>query len=147
LQNNVAKGNPHNTPRDHAPAGRPTIATIGILLLGSILSHSASAQVSALNAAVKRGVPEDQVVAMDAVLKRPRPAAATAVDRAALDESDTFNSDQGPGPGPIGPGPGCDVFPAPASVGTAVPLSYFGPPPSTKNQSLVGPVQLLDTGD
>ena len=57
-----------------------------------------------------------------------------------------FNSEQGPGPGPIGPGPGCDVFPAPASIGTAVPLSYFGPPPSSTNRSLVGPVQLLDTG-
>jgi hypothetical protein len=56
------------------------------------------------------------------------------------------NTDQGPGPGPIGPGPGCDVFPAPASIGTAVPLSYFGPPPSTVNQSLVGPVQTLNTG-
>jgi hypothetical protein len=57
-----------------------------------------------------------------------------------------FNSAQGPGPGPVGPGPGCDVFPAPASVGTAVPLSYFGPSPSTVNPSLVGPVQLLNTG-
>jgi hypothetical protein len=57
-----------------------------------------------------------------------------------------FNSAQGPGPGPIGPGPGCDVFPAPASIGSAVSLSYFGPPPSTVNQSLVGPVQLLNTG-
>ena len=58
----------------------------------------------------------------------------------------SFNSAQGPGPGPIGPGPGCDVFPAPASVGAAVGLSYFGPPPSTVNQSLVGPVQLLNSG-
>ena len=61
-------------------------------------------------------------------------------------ESGDFNNAQGPGPGPIGPGPGCDVFPAPASVGSAVPLSYFGPSPSTVNQSLVGPVQLLNTG-
>jgi hypothetical protein len=137
----VPEAKPHNTPRAQAAAGRPTIATIGILLLGGILSHPAAAQVSA-----KRAVPEDQVVAMNASLKRPRPTAPTEVERTALDESDTFNSDQGPGPGPIGPGPGCDVFPAPASVGTAVPLSYFGPPPSTKNQSLVGPVQLLDTG-
>lgn len=60
--------------------------------------------------------------------------------------SGTFNTDQGPGAGPIGPGPGCNVFPASASIGTAVPLSYFGPPPSTVNQSLVGPVQLLNTG-
>src|SRR5579863_3650657 len=56
------------------------------------------------------------------------------------------NTAQGPGPGPIGPGPGCNLLPAPASVGTTVDLSYFGPPPSTTNQSLVGPVQLLKTG-
>ena len=58
----------------------------------------------------------------------------------------TFNSAQGPGPGPIGPGPGCNLFPAPPSVGATVPLSYFGPSPSTTNPSLVGPVQLLNTG-
>ena len=57
-----------------------------------------------------------------------------------------FNSAQGPGPGPRGPGPGCDLFPAPPSVGATVDLSYFGPPPSTVNRSLVGPVQLLNTG-
>ena len=51
-----------------------------------------------------------------------------------------------PGPGPIGPGPGCNVFPAPASVGSTVTLSYFGPPPSASNPSLVGPVQLLKSG-
>ena len=56
------------------------------------------------------------------------------------------NMAQGPGPGPIGPGPGCNLFPAPASIGTSIGLSYFGPPPSTSNQSLVGPVQLLKSG-
>jgi hypothetical protein len=65
------------------------------------------------------------------------------VDTTASGNPDTM---QGPGPGPIGPGPGCDVFPAPASIGTAVSLSYFGPSPSTVNQSLVGPVQLLNSG-
>ena len=60
--------------------------------------------------------------------------------------SNTFNSDQGPGPGPIGPGPGCNLFPAPPSVGATVPLTYFGPPPSEVNPSLVGPVQLLKSG-
>src|SRR5258708_3620391 len=60
--------------------------------------------------------------------------------------SNTFNSDQGPGPGPIGPGPGCNLFPAPPSVGATVPLTYFGPPPSETNPSLVGPVQLLKSG-
>ena len=45
-----------------------------------------------------------------------------------------------------GPGPGCNLFPAPASTGAAVGLSYFGPSPSTVNPSLVGPVQLLNSG-
>jgi len=52
----------------------------------------------------------------------------------------------GPGSPPRGDGPGCDLFPAPASVGTTVGLSYFGPSPSTVNPSLVGPVQLLNSG-
>ena len=51
-----------------------------------------------------------------------------------------------PSPGVFGPGPGCNLFPAPASVGATVDLSYFGPPPSTTNPSLVGPVQLLKSG-
>jgi hypothetical protein len=56
------------------------------------------------------------------------------------------NTAQGPGPGPIGPGPGCNLFPAPASIGASVGLSYFGPPPSESNPSLVGPLQLLRSG-
>ncbi|MGJ5820905.1 DUF7482 domain-containing protein [Paludibaculum fermentans] len=51
-----------------------------------------------------------------------------------------------PSPGVFGPGPGCNVFPASASVGATVGLSYFGPPPSSTNPSLVGPVQLLKSG-
>jgi len=51
-----------------------------------------------------------------------------------------------PSPGVFGPGPGCNLFPAPASVGASVSLSYFGPPPSQNNPSLVGPVQLLKSG-
>lgn len=61
-------------------------------------------------------------------------------------ESLNPNTDQGPGPGPIGPGPGCNLFPAPPSVGASVGLSYFGPPPAESNPSLVGPVQLLKSG-
>src|SRR5258708_473428 len=52
----------------------------------------------------------------------------------------------GPGPGVRGGQPGIDLFPAPASVGASVGLSYFGPPPSDDNPSLVGPVQLLKSG-
>src|SRR5438105_7585227 len=51
-----------------------------------------------------------------------------------------------PSPGVFGPGPGCNLFPAPASIGASVGLSYFGPPPSASNPSLVGPVQLLQSG-
>src|SRR6266446_6112053 len=85
-------------------------------------------------------------------LRMPRVASARAIDirdAAALSDAPTAvdpNMAQGPGPGPIGPGPGCNLFPAPASVGTTVSLSYFGPPPSSTNQSLVGPVQLLKSG-
>jgi hypothetical protein len=80
--------------------------------------------------------------------KRSVAAPATNVENAAVSTavSTTFNSEQGPGPGPIGPGPGCNLFPAPPSVGATVPLSYFGPSPSTTNPSLVGPVQLLNSG-
>lgn len=52
----------------------------------------------------------------------------------------------GPAPGPRGPGPGCNLFPAPASTGTDVPITYFGPSPSFTNPSLVGPYQLLQSG-
>ena len=56
------------------------------------------------------------------------------------------SSSNGPQAGVFGPGPGCNLFPAPASVGTTIPITYFGPPPSTSNPSLVGPVQLLKSG-
>src|SRR5258708_13428574 len=55
-------------------------------------------------------------------------------------------TEDGPGPGVRGGQPGIDLFPAPASVGASVGLSYFGPPPSDINPSLVGPVQLLKSG-
>src|SRR5215213_3232225 len=39
-----------------------------------------------------------------------------------------------------------DIAPAPPSIGAAVPLTYFGPAPSTVQKELVGPVQLLRSG-
>ena len=39
-----------------------------------------------------------------------------------------------------------DVAPAPPSIGAAVPLTYFGPAPSTVQKELVGPLQLLRSG-
>ena len=39
-----------------------------------------------------------------------------------------------------------DVAPAPASIGADVPLTYFGPAPSSVQKELVGPLQLLNSG-
>ena len=108
---------------------RATVAAITIML-----SMTALAQESPRLRTPRRAVPGPI---------QPRFTPAEATNATALGN---FNAAQGPGPGPIGPGPGCNVFPASANIGTAVGLSYFGPPPSTVNQSLVGPVQLLNTG-
>jgi hypothetical protein len=85
--------------------------------------------------------------AMAVHLRAKRSVAKSAAPADVAESSSGVNSAQGPGAGPRDLGePGCDLFPAPASTGTNVPLSYFGPSPSTVNQSLVGPVQLLNTG-
>jgi len=39
-----------------------------------------------------------------------------------------------------------DIAPAPPSIGASVPLTYFGPAPSTVQKELVGPLQLLRSG-
>lgn len=39
-----------------------------------------------------------------------------------------------------------DVRPGPPSVGADVPVTYFGPAPSSVNENLIGPVQLLTAG-
>jgi len=39
-----------------------------------------------------------------------------------------------------------DVAPAPPSIGADIPLTYFGPPPSSVQKELVGPLQLLNSG-
>ncbi len=39
-----------------------------------------------------------------------------------------------------------DFQPAPASIGADIPATYFGPPPSSLDKRLVGPVQLLQSG-
>jgi hypothetical protein len=119
--------------------------------MSGLMTSAGDAQVSAQIAATTTQASQTlspEIVALHARLKRPRAAMPEDLESAtALAETPAgFNSEQGPGADPIGPGPGCDVFPAPASIGTAVPLSYFGPPPSSTNPSLVGPVQLLNTG-
>jgi hypothetical protein len=39
-----------------------------------------------------------------------------------------------------------EIAPAPAAIGADVPLSYFGPTPSTVQKELIGPYQLLKSG-
>jgi hypothetical protein len=40
-----------------------------------------------------------------------------------------------------------DVTPSPPSIGADVPVTYFGPPPSSVEPELVGPLQLLRSGE
>ncbi len=40
-----------------------------------------------------------------------------------------------------------EVQPAPASVGSDIPATYFGPPPSEVDKNLVDPVELLRSGE
>ncbi|MGC1975215.1 MAG: hypothetical protein WA671_00720, partial [Candidatus Sulfotelmatobacter sp.] len=121
-----------------------------MIVLAGLLGYQADAQTSAQSSAAQITVNHPlppEIIAMHAGLKRPVPSVPDNFESAAaISSSNNFNSEQGPGSGPRAGLPGCDVFPAPASVGAKVGLSYFGPPPSTTNPSLVGPVQLLDSG-
>jgi len=40
-----------------------------------------------------------------------------------------------------------EIAPAPPSIGTDIPATYFGPPPSEVQKELVGPVELLRAGE
>jgi len=137
----------------YSAASRLCIAALAILSVGGLLSQSVAAQTSpqAPVTRIRTKQPlSPEILALHARVKRPvATAPTTSLEVAATTlaaETTNVNTEQGPGGGAIGPGPGCNLFPAPASIGTSVPLSYFGPPPSDTNRSLVGPVQLLDTG-
>jgi hypothetical protein len=124
-------------------AGRITVM-LGGLILGGFAGTLAIAQ-GTLSA---KAPISPEAMAIHVQAKRPVAQPVTTLEPAVAlaATASTVNSAQGPGGGAIGPGPGCDLFPAPPSVGASVPLSYFGPPPSTTNPSLVGPVQLLSSG-
>jgi hypothetical protein len=125
-------------------ASTARLAVLSSLMLGSLGAPLAMGQVTAL---AKEPI-SSEAMTRHAQAKRPVARPTTTLEPAVslLALAATFNSAQGPGPGAIGTGPGCDLFPAPPSVGASVPLSYFGPSPSTTNPSLVGPVQLLNSG-
>ncbi|MGC2021542.1 MAG: hypothetical protein WA654_10855 [Candidatus Sulfotelmatobacter sp.] len=144
----------HRTKNNKAASPRrwlqPAITALTMIVLAGLLGYQADAQTSAQSSAAQITVNHPlppEIMAMHAGLKRPVPSVPDNFESAAaVSSSNNFNSEQGPGSGPRAGLPGCDVFPAPASVGAKVGLSYFGPPPSTTNPSLVGPVQLLDSG-
>jgi len=140
----------HQPVLPYSPSSRLFVALLATLSVGGLLSPSAAAQESAQSpttATLVRQPLSPEVLALHLRAKRAVPALPSAIDTAdATAESTNFNSAQGPGPGPLGPGPGCNLFPAIASVGANVPITYFGPPPSSVNNSLVGPVQLLNSG-
>lgn len=122
---------------------RSLLAFSGLFLTAIVTPHAFGQE------ALSRKAPISQeALALHLTAKRPvaLPVGTQKSYPPVIEATNHFNSDQGPGAGPIGPGPGCNLFPAPPSVGASVGLPYFGPSPSTVNPSLVGPVQLLNTG-
>lgn len=128
---------PHRTIKTNSGLGTrwlgPPISVLTMVVLIASLQYQAAAQASAQSSAAQTTVKSSlstEVLAMHARLKRPVPGAPEIFESAAAVSSpNNFNSDQGPGYGPRAGLPGCDVFPAPASVGADVGLSYFGPSP------------------
>ena len=117
--------------RKVALSSRSAIGTLAVLLGASLLSQPVAAQVSSQTIATRPPL-SPEILAMHARLKRPTATTPRGLELAATAAAPiTFNSEQGPGPGPRAGLPGCDVFPAPASIGATVGLSYFGPPPSS----------------
>ena len=120
-------------------------AKLLILASAAVMSGLAPSTSLAQSTVAAKPSLSPQTMALHRLVKRPVAKSTAPVDVA--ESSSGVNSEQGFGALARDKGhPGCDLFPAPANIGTNVGLSYFGPPPSTVNQSLVGPVQLLNTG-
>ena len=120
-------------------------AKLLILASAAVMSGLAPSTSLAQSTVAAKPSLSPETMALHRLVKRPVANLTAPVDVA--ESSSGVNSEQGFGALARDKGhPGCDLFPAPANIGTNVGLSYFGPPPSTVNQSLVGPVQLLNTG-
>src|SRR3984957_12146688 len=138
------KAEPEASQRGEIHAAGRIAVMLGGVLLGGLAGTLAMAQ----GTLSTKAPISPEAMAMHVQAKRAVAQPVTTLEPAVAlaTTASTVNSAQGPGGGAIGPGPGCDLFPAPPSVGASVPLSYFGPSPSTTNPSLVGPVRLLNTG-
>ena len=120
-------------------------AKLLILASAAVMSGLAPSTSLAQSTVAAKPSLSPEAMALYRLVKRPVAKSTAPVD--VTESSSGVNSEQGFGALARDQGhPGCDLFPAPANIGTNVGLSYFGPPPSTINQSLVGPVQLLNTG-
>jgi hypothetical protein len=120
-------------------------AKLFILASAAVMSGLAPSTSLAQSTVAAKPSVSPEAMALHRLVKRPVVKSTAPVDVA--ESSSGVNSAQGFGALARDQGhPGCDLFPAPANIGTNVGLSYFGPPPSSVNQSLVGPVQLLNTG-
>jgi hypothetical protein len=116
-----------------------------LILAGATVMSGLAPSTSLAQSTVAQPSLSPEAIALHRLVKRPVAKSTDTVD--VVENSSGVNSAQGFGALARDQGhPGCDLFPAPANIGTNVGLSYFGPPPSTINQSLVGPVQLLNTG-
>src|ERR1700722_11405394 len=138
------KAEPEASQRGEIHAAGRIAVMLGGVLLGGLAGTLAMAQ----GTLSTKAPISPEAMAMHVQTKRAVAQPVTTLEPAVAlaTTASTVNSAQGPGGGPIGPGPGCNLFPAPPSVGASVPLTYFGPPPSETNSSLVGPVQLLKSG-
>jgi hypothetical protein len=132
----------------HVTAVRSRIfSSTKLFVMASATVMSSLVPLAAFGQAAVAARPPVSPEAMAVHVRAKRSVAKSTAPADVAESSSGINSAQGPGAGARDLGePGCDLFPAPASTGTNVPLSYFGPSPSTVNQSLVGPVQLLNTG-
>ncbi len=140
----IGKEQNGNAIRSHLSSCTKIFIMASAVITSSLVTTTGFAQ----SAVAAKPPVSPELMAVHRLAKRPTAKTSATTDAAVslAGTSSGFNAEQGPGPGPIGPGPGCNLFPAPASTGAAVGLSYFGPSPSTVNPSLVGPVQLLNSG-
>ncbi len=127
---------------------RPTRVAMAVITCITALSAVQAQSTSAVGNVQARidqtsGTPKSFMPRSEASVDNMKAQSTAIAARAQQAFAAIASSSNGPQAGVFGPGPGCNLFPAPASVGTTIPITYFGPPPSTSNPSLVGPVQLL----
>jgi hypothetical protein len=137
----IGKGLNATAMRSRITSSTKLFIVAGATMMSSLIPAAAFGQTQV----VSKPPVSPEARALHRLVKRPAAKSTAPVDVA--ESSSRINSAQGFGALARDQGhPGCDLFPAPANIGTNVGLSYFGPSPSTVNQSLVGPVQLLNTG-